>query len=448
MAETIAAISTAMQKGGIAVIRISGDDAFKIADKVFKGKIKTEDSESHRILYGFVYDGEEKIDECLCSVMRAPRSFTAENVVELSVHGGIIPAKRTLEAVIKAGARAAKAGEFTMRAFLNGRIDLSKAEAVADIIDSKTELARSTAVNQLSGKLSEGINEIRREILEIMSYISVSTDFPDEDADSLSGINIKLGLSLIKEKTENLIKNADKGIILREGAVCAICGKPNAGKSSLLNELAGEEKAIVTEIEGTTRDIIEEYINIFDIPIRLADTAGIREDADTVEKIGVKKAKDYIENADICLFVTDNGREFDENDAEILNLIKGKPHITVVNKSELEGKCVIPGEEDAIYISVKEKTGIDELKKKIYDLLLGSDFSEDAVMITNERHKEAAIMADSAIGEAIKALESGLTEDFAYINLESAVSHLGEITGMTVSDEVIGEVFSKFCIGK
>ncbi|MBR6719755.1 MAG: tRNA uridine-5-carboxymethylaminomethyl(34) synthesis GTPase MnmE [Clostridia bacterium] len=448
MAETIAAISTAMQKGGIAVIRISGDDAFKIADKVFKGKIKTEDSESHRILYGHVYDGDILIDECLCSVMRAPKSFTAENVVELSVHGGIIPAKRTLEAVIKAGARAAKAGEFTMRAFLNGRIDLSKAEAVADIIDSKTDLARSTAVNQLSGKLSEGINEIRREILEIMSYISVSTDFPDEDADSLSGVNIKLGLSLIKEKTENLIKNADKGIILREGAICAICGKPNVGKSSLLNELAGEEKAIVTEIEGTTRDIIEEYINIFDIPIRLADTAGIREDADTVEKIGVKKARDYIKNADICLFITDNGRLFDENDAEILELVKDKPHITVVNKSELESKCFLPSEEDAVYISVKEKTGIDELKKKIYDLLMGSDFSEDVVMITNERHKEAAIMADSAIGEAIKVLESGLTEDFAYINLEAAVTHLGEITGMTVSDEVIGEVFSKFCIGK
>ena len=448
MSETIAAISTAMQKGGIAVIRISGDDAFKIADKVFRGKTKVEDSESHRILYGHVYDGDILVDECLCSVMRGPRSFTAENVVEISVHGGIIPAKRTLEAVIKAGARTARAGEFTMRAFLNGRIDLSKAEAVADIIDSKTDLARSTAVNQLSGKLSLAINEIREKLLEIMGYISVSTDFPDEDADSLSGFSLIDELSLLKSKTENLIKNADKGIILREGAVCAICGKPNVGKSSLLNELAGEEKAIVTEIEGTTRDIIEEYINIFDVPLRLADTAGIREDADTVEKIGVKKAREYIKNADICLFITDNGREFDENDAEILELVKEKPHITVVNKSELPGKCIIPEGEDAILISVKEKTGIDELKKKIYDILMGSDFTEDAVMITNERHKEAAIMADSAIGEALNALKSGMTEDFAYINLESAISSLGEITGMTVSDEVIGEVFSKFCIGK
>ncbi len=448
MADVIAGISTAMQKGGIAVIRLSGDDAFIIADKVFKGKIKTEDSESHRILYGHVYDGEDIIDECLCSVMRAPRSYTTENVVELSVHGGIISAKRTLEAVIKAGARAAKAGEFTMRAFLNGRIDLSKAEAVADIIDSKTDLARSTAVNQLSGKLSDGINEIREKIIEIMGYISVATDFPDEDADSLSGINIKLGLSLIKEKTENLIKNADKGIILREGAVCAICGKPNAGKSSLLNELAGSDRAIVTEIEGTTRDIIEEYVNIYDIPVRLADTAGIRGDGDTVEKIGIEKAREYVKNADICLFLTDNGRIFDENDGEILELVKEKPHITVVNKSELENKCIIPDGEDAVYISVKEKTGIEELKKKIYELLMGNDFSEDAVMITNERHKEAAIMADKAIGEALSLLNSGFTEDLAYINLEKAVSHLGEITGMTVSDEVIGEVFSKFCIGK
>ncbi len=448
MADVIAGISTAMQKGGIAVIRLSGDDAFKIADKVFKGKIKTEDSESHRILYGFVYDGDEVIDECLCSVMRAPRSYTTENVVELSVHGGLISAKRTLEAVIKAGARSAKAGEFTMRAFLNGRIDLSKAEAVADIIDSKTDLARSTAVNQLSGKLSQGINEIREKIIEIMGYISVSTDFPDEDADSLSGIDIKEELSLAKEKTENLIKNADKGIILREGAICAICGKPNAGKSSLLNELSGSEKAIVTEIEGTTRDIIEEYINIYDIPVRLADTAGIREIGDTVEKIGVTKAREYVKNADICLFLTDNGREFDENDAEILELVKDKPHITVVNKSELENKCTLPEGEAAIYISVKEKRGIEELKKRIYELLMGSDFTEDAVMITNERHKEAAIMADKAIGEALTLLKSGLTEDLAYINLEKAVTHLGEITGMTVSDEVIGEVFSKFCIGK
>ena len=448
MADVIAGISTAMQKGGIAVIRLSGDDAFNVADKVFKGKIKTVDSESHRILYGFVYDGEEKIDECLCSVMRAPRSYTTENVVELSVHGGIISAKRTLEAVIKAGARAAKAGEFTMRAFLNGRIDLSKAEAVADIIDSKTDLARSTAVNQLSGKLSDEINDIREKIIEIMGYISVATDFPDEDADSLSGINIKLGLSLIKEKTENLIKNADKGIILREGAVCAICGKPNAGKSSLLNELAGTERAIVTEIEGTTRDIIEEYINIYDIPVRLADTAGIRGDGDTVEKIGIEKAREYVKNADICLFVTDNGRSFDENDAEILELVKEKPHITVVNKSELSGKCIIPEDEEAVYISVKEKTGIEELKKKIYELLMGNDFTEDAVMITNERHKEAAIMADKALGEALSLLEGGFTEDLAYINLEKAVSCLGEITGMTVSEEVMSEVFSKFCVGK
>ena len=448
MADVIAGISTAMQKGGIAVIRLSGDDAFCVADKVFKGKIKTEDSESHRILYGYVYDGEERIDECLCSVMRAPKSYTTENVVELSVHGGIISAKRTLEAVIKAGARAAKAGEFTMRAFLNGRIDLSKAEAVADIIDSKTDLARSTAVNQLSGKLSDGINEIREKIIEIMGYISVATDFPDEDADSLSGIDIKLGLSIIKEKTEKLIKNADKGIILREGAVCAICGKPNAGKSSLLNELAGTERAIVTEIEGTTRDIIEEYVNIYDIPVRLADTAGIRDDGDTVEKIGIEKAREYVKNADICLFVTDNGRSFDENDSEILELVKEKPHITVVNKSELSGKCEIPEDEKAIYISVKEKTGIEELKKKIYELLMGNDFTEDAVMITNERHKEAAIMADKALGEALSLLEGGFTEDLAYINLEKAVTHLGEITGMTVSEEVMSEVFSKFCVGK
>ncbi len=448
MSTTIAGISTALQKGGIAVIRISGDDAFLIADKVFKGKTKLADSESHRIHYGKVYDGEKIIDECLCSVFKGPKSYTAEDVVEINVHGGIISARRTLEAVLKAGAVSAKAGEFTMRAFLNGRIDLSKAEAVSDIIDSKTDLSRSAAVNQLSGKLSSAINSIREKLIEIMGYISVSTDFPDEDADSLSGISVLSELSELKKKTKELLLNADKGIILREGAVCAICGKPNVGKSSLLNELSGEEKAIVTSIPGTTRDIIEEYVNIRDIPLKIADTAGIRENADEVEKIGVKKALEYVKKADLCLFLTDNSREFTENDREILEIIKEKPHIVVVNKADKEKKCILPEKTDGIYISVKEKKGIEELKDLIYEKVMGKDFSENSVMITNERHKEAVILADMEIEKAISTIESGLSEDMAYINLERAASHLGEITGMTVSDEVINQVFSKFCIGK
>lgn len=448
MAHTIAQICTASGKSGIAVIRISGDDAFLIADKVFRGKIKLKDSESHRIHYGKIYDGEALIDECLCSVFKGPKSYTAENVVEINVHGGMISARRTLEAVLKAGAVSAKAGEFTMRAFLNGRIDLSKAEAVSDIIDSKTDLSRSAAVNQLSGKLSSAIDKIRTKLIEIMGYISVSTDFPDEDADSLSGISVVEELKALKKTTENLLKNADKGIILREGAILAICGKPNVGKSSLLNELSGEEKAIVTDIPGTTRDIIEEYVNIRDIPLKIADTAGIREDADEVEKIGVKKALEYVKKADICLFLTDNSREFSETDKEIFEIIREKSHIVVVNKAEKEKKCFIPEGIDAVYISVKEKTGIEELKDLIYEKVMGKDFTENSVMITNERHKEAVLMADMELGEAISTINSGLSEDMAYIRLESAVSHLGEITGMTVSDEVINQVFSKFCIGK
>ncbi len=448
MAHTIAQICTPQGKGGIAIIRISGDEAFLVADRVFKGKMKLSDSESHKIHYGKIYDGDTLIDECLASVFRTPKSYTAEDVVEINVHGGIIPARKTLDAILKAGAKSAEAGEFTMRAFLNGRIDLSKAEAVADIIDSKTDLARSTAVNQLSGKLSSAINEIRAKLIEIMGYISVSTDFPDEDADSLAGISVIDELCALKKATEDLIKNADKGIIIREGAVCAISGKPNVGKSSLLNELSGEDKAIVTDIPGTTRDIIEEFINLRDIPLKIADTAGIRENADEVEKIGVKKALDYVKNADICLFLTDNSREFSDTDREIYELIKDKPHIVAVNKADKEKKCVLPEEIDAVYISVKEKRGIEELKDLIYEKVMGKDFSENSVLITNERHKEAVLMADMDLGDAIKTIKSGLSEDMAYIRLESAASHLGEITGMTVSDEVINGVFSKFCIGK
>lgn len=449
MSETIAAISTAVQKGGIAIIRISGSDAVKIADRVFKGKKRLEETESHKIVYGKVVSKGSIIDECLCSVMRAPASYTAEDVVEINVHGGAISARKTLEAVIESGARPAKAGEFTLRAFMNGRIDLSEAEAVSDIINSKTHLAQTAAVNQLEGKLKEGINKIRNKIIEILSYITVSSDFPDEDADSLSGVNIKEEIIKTEKETKKLIQGSDKGIILREGAVCAILGKPNVGKSSLLNALSGEERAIVTDIEGTTRDIIEEYINIKDIPVRIADTAGIRENTDKVEKIGVEKALQYIKKADICLFVTDNSRPFDENDEEIWKKIKDKKVITLVNKKELEKNCTLPPYiTEPIYISAKNKTGISELEDKIYQMLMGEDFSQDSVMITNNRHKEACISADKELKKAIDALDSGIEADIISINLEKAASYLGEITGMTVSDEVIDEVFSKFCIGK
>lgn len=449
MSKTIAAISTAVQKSGIAIIRISGSDAVKIADKVFKGKKRLEETESHKIVYGKVVFNGSVIDECLCSVMRAPASYTAEDVVEINVHGGAISARKTLEAVIESGARPAKAGEFTLRAFMNGRMDLSEAEAVSDVINSKTNLAQTAAVNQLEGKLKEGINKIRGKIIEILSYITVASDFPDEDADSLSGVNIKEEIINIEKETEALIKGSDKGIILREGAICVICGKPNVGKSSILNVLSGEERAIVTDVEGTTRDIIEEYINIKDIPVRIADTAGIRENTDMVEKIGVEKAIEYIKKADICLFVTDNSRPFDENDEEIWEKIKDKMVITVVNKKELETKCSLPTYlPEKIYISAKNKDGILKLEDKIYQMLMGEDFSQDSVMITNNRHKEACISADNELKKAIEAINSGIETDIISINLEKAASYLGEITGMTVSDEVIDEVFSKFCIGK
>ncbi|MDP4133052.1 MAG: tRNA uridine-5-carboxymethylaminomethyl(34) synthesis GTPase MnmE [Bacillota bacterium] len=449
MADTIAAISTAVQKSGIAIIRISGDDALSVADKVFSGKKSLKDAKSHSMNYGKVIFQGEVVDECLCSVMLTPNSYTKENVVEINVHGGIISAERTLKAVLASGARIANAGEFTLRAFLNGRMDLSQAEAVADIIDSKTGLAQSVAVNQLQGKLTNGINEIRAEIIKILGLISVSTDFPDEDVDSLSGEDTKEKLIKLLKSVNKLIENADKGKILREGALCAICGRPNVGKSSLLNCLSGEERAIVTEIAGTTRDIIEEYINIKGIPVRLGDTAGIRENTGKVETIGVKKAVEYIKNADLCLFLIDAGELFTKDDAEIYSMIKDKPHITVINKTDLDNKALIPDEIDnKIYISVKDKKGIEELENKIHDTILGGNFSSDDVMITNTRHKEAVRLAKEELESAINALDTGFTPDMAAINLENAANHLGKITGMTVSDEVIHEIFSKFCLGK
>lgn len=450
MSETIAAISTAMQKSGIAIVRISGDEALRVADRVFSGRKKPSEAETHRILYGKVLSSDgDVIDECLCTVMRAPNSYTKEDVVELNVHGGRISAQKTLEAVLRAGARQARGGEFTLRAFLNGRMDLSEAEAVADIIDSKTALAQTAAVNQLSGKLADGINRLRDGIIRVMSFISAATDFPDEDADSLAGFSVLEELRALKREVDGLLENADRGILLREGAICAICGKPNVGKSSLLNALSGEEKAIVTEIEGTTRDIIEEYVNIGGIPVRLADTAGIREQADTVEKIGVRRAIEYIGNADLCLFILDGSRPFDATDEEIFSLVKQKPYLAVINKCELTRRCTPPPEiKNILEISAKEKTGLDALQKKIGEMLLGGDFSADSVMITNERHKDACISAQADLERAIRTIGDGIGEDIASVYLESAAAHLGQITGKTVSDEVLDEVFSRFCIGK
>lgn len=449
MADTIAAISTASGKGGISIIRISGDRAIETADRVFSGKIKLSEAKTHTIHYGkIVFDGKV-VDECLVSIMRSPLSYTTEDIAEINVHGGVYSSEKTLEAVLKNGARPAKPGEFTLRAFMNGRIDLSEAEAVGDIIDSKTALSQSTAVNQLEGKLKEPVNKLRNGLINILGYITVSSDFPDEDPDSLSGISIEKEIEKIKKETENILKNADKGIIIREGALCSICGKPNVGKSSLLNALIGSDRAIVTDKEGTTRDVIEEYINVKGVPVRIADMAGIRNNADEIEKIGVEKAREYIKKSDICIFVSDNSRPFEKEDEEIYALLSGKKVINVSNKSELESECSLPPYiKDPVKISAKNGEGLSELTDRLYASLMGENFESDAVMITNSRQKEALSFADSEIGKALTEIKKGTPIDLCSIYLESAVSHLGEITGMTVSDEVIGEVFSKFCIGK
>lgn len=449
MAQTIAAISTALQKGGIAIVRLSGDTAIEVADRVFRGSQPLSACESHRIVYGKVEKDGVLIDECLCSVMRAPHSYTTEDVVEINVHGGVISAQKTLEAVLSSGARLAQAGEFTMRAFLNGRIDLTKAEAVADIINSKTSLSQTAAVNQLEGKLTDAINRIREDVVRVLSYITVSTDFPDEDADSLSGVDIRKEICHIEEALKTLLDTADRGMILRSGAVCVICGKPNVGKSSLLNALSGEDKAIVTAVAGTTRDVIEEYVNFCGVPVRLADTAGIHEKADEVETIGVEKAVSYIKKADICLFVLDATRPFDEEDAAIFELLKDKPYMTVINKSECPTRLRLPEALKApMAVSAKEKTGLEALEKAIAETIMKGDVSGDDVFITDIRHKDACLKAKELVKKARQVLADGLPEDMASIYLEDAASTLGEISGMTVSDEVINEVFFKFCIGK
>ena len=458
--DTIAAIATALSESGIGIIRISGDEAIETADRIFRtksGKKILRTIESHTIHYGFIVDTEEIIDEVMVSVMKAPRSYTAEDTVEINCHGGILVMQKILELTLKNGARMAEPGEFTKRAFLNGRIDLAKAEAVIDVIHSKNEFALASSVSQLKGSLSDVIKRLRAALLYEIAFIESALDDPEHI--SLDGYPEELNGKVegfIKE-LEKLINTADNGKLMKEGINTVIVGKPNAGKSSLLNLLVGEERAIVTEIAGTTRDVLQESIKLQGIGLNVIDTAGIRNTEDVVEQIGVERAKKYASEADLIIYVVDASVPLDENDQEIIPLIQSKNTIILLNKSDLE--CIVEEEEllskiashnvRVIKTSTRENTGIDILEENIKDMFFrGKIKMNDEVVITNMRHKAALQEACESMYQVRKSLEDGMPEDFYSIDLMSAYASLGTIIGEEVGEDLVNEIFSKFCMGK
>ena len=464
--ETIAAISTGMTNSGIGIVRISGNDAFSIADRIYKGKRKITESESHTIHYGHIMDEDETIDEVLVMVMKGPHTFTGEDTVEINCHGGTYVVKRVLETVLKHGARAAEPGEFTKRAFLNGKIDLSQAEAVIDVINSENEYALQSSISQLKGNIKNKITNIRNKIIYHTAFIESALDDPEHISIEGYGDTLKEEAETIISDLKELIRSADNGRVIKEGINTVIVGKPNAGKSSLLNVLSGHERAIVTDIEGTTRDILEEQIRLGDLSLNVVDTAGIRQTNDVIEKIGVDKAKEYAGNADLVIYVVDASRELDENDEKIIQLVREKKAIILLNKSDLdtivdektisdklygdgsvtENKA---GEIPVIPISAKEEKGIEKLEKKLKEMFMNGKVSfNDQIYISNVRQKNALADAEKSMEKVVDSINAGMPEDFYSIDLMDAYEALGSITGESVGEDLINEIFSKFCMGK
>lgn len=457
MEKTIAAISTAMSASGIGIVRISGDEAMDVISRIYRsknGKKNIREVQSHTIHYGFIYDGEDVVDEVLVMIMRGPHTYTGEDTAEIDCHGGVYAMKKVLETVLKNGAVIAEPGEFTKRAFLNGRLDLSQAEAVMDVIQAKNSMALKSSVEQLKGSVQRAVKEIRSRLLYQIAYIESALDDPEHY--DLTGYPQELRVIVDKETKEiqDLLKTADDGRMIQEGIKTVILGKPNAGKSSLLNFLVGEDRAIVTEIEGTTRDILEEYISLNGITLRVIDTAGIRETEDVVEKIGVGKAKQMAEDADLILYVVDSSRPLDENDEEIIELLSGRKSIVIYNKTDLEpvvdmekikqrtGSPVIP-------VSVVEETGICKLEDEIKNMFFQGELSfNDEVYITNARHKAALEEAKESLELVKNSIDMGMAEDFFSIDLMNAYESLGRIVGESVGEDLVNEIFSKFCTGK
>lgn len=457
--DTIAAIATALSDSGIGIIRVSGDEAIQVVDKISKlgnGRKRLTDVDSHTIHYGHIVDNDTIIDEVIISVMKGPRSYTAEDTVEINCHGGVLMVQKVLEAVLKSGARLAEPGEFTKRAFLNGRIDLSKAEAVIDVIHAKNEYALNASVKQLKGSVSDKIRSLREKIIYEIAFIESALDDPEHI--SLDGYPKQLMAKTedILVELQALVDSADNGKMLKEGINTVIVGKPNAGKSSLLNLLVGEEKAIVTNIAGTTRDILEETIKLHGIGLNIIDTAGIRATEDVVEKIGVQKAKKYADEADLILYVVDSLVPLDESDEEIIHMISDKKCIILLNKSDLEGvvtedilKEKLQKDFVIIKTSTKENTGIEQFEQTIKDMFFqGKIKINDELYITNMRHKAAIMDALQSMKMVKQSLLDEMPEDFYSIDLMSAYAALGTIIGEEVGEDLVNEIFSKFCMGK
>ena len=453
MDATIAAISTAMSASGIGIVRISGENAMDVIAKIYRSKNGKKDIRtvvSHTIHYGFIYDGEE----VLVMIMRGPHTYTGEDTVEIDCHGGVYAMKRVLETVLKNGAVIAEPGEFTKRAFLNGRLDLSQAEAVMDVIQAKNSMALKSSVEQLKGSVQRAVKEIRARLLHQIAYIETALDDPEHF--DLTDYPQELQ-KIVEKESENiseLLKTADDGRMIQEGIKTVILGKPNAGKSSLLNFLVGEDRAIVTEIAGTTRDILEEYISLNGITLRVIDTAGIRETEDVVEKIGVGKAKQMAENADLILYVVDSSLPLDDNDREIMELLSGRKSIVIYNKTDLEAAVDIEELKEktgspVIPVSVVEETGISQLEDEIKRMFFHGELSfNDEVYITNARHKAALEESKESLKLVMDSIAMGMSEDFFSIDLMNAYESLGRIVGESVGEDLVNEIFSKFCVGK
>lgn len=466
--DTIAAISTGMSNSGIGIVRISGEESLNIIDRIYSGSTLLSKADSHTIHYGYIKDQDEVIDEVLVTVMRAPRTYTGEDTVEINCHGGTFVVRKVLDTVLKYGAEAAEPGEFSKRAFLNGKMDLSQAEAVIDVIHAQNEYALKSSVSQLRGSIKYRIEEIRKEILYHTAFIETALDDPEHISVDGYGKTLIDIVERIMQQLKELIHSSENGRIIKEGIQTVILGKPNAGKSSLLNVLSGRERAIVTDIEGTTRDILEEQVSLQGLNLNIIDTAGIRDTKDQIEKIGVEKAKEYAESADLIIYVVDASKELDENDNNILRMIFDKKATILLNKSDLEIKTtkeklqerikeikkftnseINLAEIPMIEISAKEEQGIQDLERTLKDMFLQGDISfNDEVFITNARQKKALTDAYVSMSKVKESIENQMPEDFYSIDLMDAYETLGSITGETIGEDLVNEIFSKFCMGK
>lgn len=457
-ADTIAAISTPVGEGGISIIRISGDDAVKVAQRIYKGKDLSKVA-SHTINYGHIIDPDTKqeVDEVMVSVMRAPHTYTREDVIEINCHGGLLATNRILQLVLSYGARMAEPGEFTKRAFLNGRIDLSQSEAVMDLIRAKTDKSMKVALNQLDGDLSRLIRHLRKDILDVLAQVEVNIDYPEyDDVEEMTTKMLKEKATDIQQRIQALLKTAKQGKVLRDGLATAIIGRPNVGKSSLLNALLHEDKAIVTNVAGTTRDVIEEYVNVNGVPLKLIDTAGIRDTADTVEKIGVERSRQALDAADLVLLLIDNSAPLTAEDEQLLAATKDKQRIVILNKTDLSSQLdlnhlkELVGDSALIETSIVKHAGMDQLGKQISHMFFdqGIESSQNNVMVTNARHIGLLHQANDALNDVLKGIADGMPVDLVQIDMTRCWDLLGEITGDSYQDELLDQLFSQFCLGK